>query len=105
MLAIEVNARISVGSVEKLPFVFVQARNVGTPPCVQETAGIDERVTVILDDSSILHVYNLNVPPSLLCVPESLRYPVAELGILVEVTFLGKVFEILVDLSYSCGHG
>jgi len=105
MLAIEVNARISVGSVEKLPFVFVQARNVGTPPCVQETAGIDERVTVILDDSSILHVYNLNVPPSLLCVPESLRYPVAELGILVEVIFLGKVFEILVDLSCSCGHG
>lgn len=105
MLAIEINARIPVRSVEKLPLVVVQARNIGPPPCVQETAGVDEHVAVVVDDRSILHVRNFDVPSTLLCVPGSLRHPVAELGILLEVVFLGEIFEILVDFSRPCVHG
>jgi len=94
----EIKVSIIRGSMHNFALEFIDPGDVWPFPVVQNTLGIDEKVTPIVDDVAGLEIGDLDVPLAFDVVPFSARDTFVELAVFAEIIFLGEAEEILVDL-------
>lgn len=83
---------------EEGALVVIQARDLWPLPVIQDTASIDEDITVVVNDGAGCIVLDLYVVAAVLVVPVGANYLVLGLDVLVEVVLLGKALEVVEDL-------
>lgn len=79
-------------------FEFVESRNIGPFPCVQQSTRIDEEMAPVLGDTPSFYVGYFHIPLAFLDVPFRTRDTFLELTILPEAIFVGEAGEVIMDL-------
>lgn len=98
----EIKVSIIRCSMHKFALEFIDSGDVWPFPVVQNTLGIDEKVTPVVDDVAGLEIGDLDVPLAFDIVPFSARDTFVKLAVFAEIIFLGEAEEILVDLVCTC---
>lgn len=97
MLAFKRYGIIPVGSVKKNTLVLVQARNGRVPPVVEDTAGVDQNIALVLDDLPSVQVLDRYIIATLGVVPVCADDLVAGFDVLLQTVFSRKAVKVVKD--------
>ena len=98
MLPLERDRVVPIGSMQQRALVLIQTWNGGPLPVVEDSAGIDEHVAVLAEDSVGLEILDPDVVTSLVVVPVGTDNLVPDLDILLQAVLVGEVVKVLKDL-------
>ncbi len=102
VLALEVDSVIPGCAVQELSFIVLEARDCWIPPVVQDTAGVDQDIALVIDYGSSAYVFDLYVPLSTRVVPASIDDFVICLTILIQSILCLEVIKVLINFSGCC---
>lgn len=71
----------------KLPFVGLDARDRGEPPCIQDPSSVDQDVRIVFNDVAGRDIFHFNFPLRCLLIPGRMGYLMLQANVFLQPVF------------------